>query len=178
MSDQHILSWSKQSLLNWSDFKAESNPAVFEDAHSVIKYQYTWTVDSENFGDGIKFSIKNIRLSTGFYRHLSWVRLPMATPELLNHEQGHFDLAELLRIHITEKIQSMVENKWYPTRGQNDEQRKQFAREDSGILVAKEITKWEKYILEKQQEYDEQTEYGQIAEKQLEYDLKFRQLHT
>ena len=38
MVEQTILEWTPDFTLKWSDFKAESNPAVFEDSHSVVKY--------------------------------------------------------------------------------------------------------------------------------------------
>lgn len=177
MNEQNTIPWSKDYFLKWSDFLAESNPSVFEDSCSFIKYRFTWTITSENFGQDIKFAIKDIHLSPEFHRQLSWVRTPMATDVLLNHEQGHFDLAELLHSDIAEKISNVVENKWYLTRGQNDEQRKQFAREDSGIMIATELDKWEQFIHEKHQEYDLQTDFGANAEKQSEYDATFKQLH-
>jgi len=44
------------------------------------------------------------------------------------------------------------------------------------MLISKEFEKWEKYIFQKQEEYDKQTSYGQLEEKQLEYDKKFNEL--
>ena len=178
MSQNTVISWSKDYLLDWSDFKAESNPAAFEDAHSTIKYRYTWTVNSDSVGNQIRFFIENIGLTTEFHPLLSWVRQPQATSQLLNHEQGHFDLTELLRPEIITKIQNVFVGKKFPTRGQNQEQQKQFAREDSGLLIAKEIEKLEKYLFEKQEEYDKQTNYGQIIEKQQEYDNLFKNLRN
>lgn len=178
MSKNNIISWSKDYFLTWSDFQAESNPAVFEDVHSTIKYRYTWTVNSDNVGDQIKFFIEDIALIAEFYPKLSWVRQPQATSQLLNHEQGHFDLAELLRPEITVKIQSMFTGKKFPTRGQNQEQQKQFARADSGLLIAKEIEKLEKHLFEKQEEYDKQTNYGQSLKIQQEYDDMFKNLRN
>ena len=174
MSDKNTLSWS-ESLLKWSDFQAEPNPAEFEDAYSSIKYRYTWTLTSEKFGNEIKFAIQNISLIPEFHRQLSWVRLSVATPNLLQHQQGHFDLAELLRSEITNDLKKL-ENKWYATRGQNEEQRKQFAREDSGVMIAHEMTKWDELLLEKQKQYDKETDFGQIREKQFEYDATFATL--
>jgi len=178
MSQNNTVTWSRDSFLSWSNFQAESNPAVFEDAHSTIKYHYTWTVNSESIGSEIRFFIENIDLSAEFHPLLSWVRKSCATPELLKHEQGHFDLAELLRTEITEQIQNVFNEKKFPTRGQNTEQQKQFAREDSGLMIAKEVEKWEKYLFEKQEEYDRQTNYGQIIGKQQEYDNMFKKLRT
>lgn len=178
MSQNTVISWSRDYLLDWPDFQAESNPATFEDAHSTIKYRYTWTVNSDSVGNQIRFFIENIALTTEFHPLLSWVRQPQATSQLLNHEQGHFDLTELLRPEILAQIQNVFVGKKFPTRGQNQEQQKQFAREDSGLLIAKEIEKLEKYLFEKQEEYDKQTNYGQITEKQQEYDNSFKNLRN
>jgi hypothetical protein len=178
MNQNDTISWSKDYFLNWSDFQAESNPAVFEDAHSTIKYRYTWTVNSDDVGGHIRFFIENIALTTEFYPHLSWVRQPFASSQLLKHEQGHFDLAELLRPKIILQIQNVFTGKQFSTRGQNQEQQKQFAREDSGLLIAKEIEKFDKYIFGKQEEYDRQTNYGQMLEKQQKYDNLFKNLRN
>ena len=47
MSEKEFVSWSNDYNLKWSDFKAESNPAIFEDSHGVIKYGFTWMVNSD-----------------------------------------------------------------------------------------------------------------------------------
>ena len=176
MSQNNAIPWSKDYFLDWSDFQAEFNPAALEDVHSIIKYRYTWIVNSESDGNQIRFFIENIDLIAEFYPLLSWVRHSEATPKLLKHEQGHFDLAELLRPKITKQIQSVFDEKKFPTRGQNQERQKQFAREDSGLMIAKELERLEKYLFEKQEEYDKQTNYGQIMEKQQEYDNMFKKL--
>ena len=176
MEKKNIISWSRDYFLDWSDFQAEFNPAAFEDAHSSIKYRCTWTVNSESFGRDIKFFIENIQLTPEFHKHLSWVRPYMTTLQLLNHEQGRFDLSQLLSAQFTKKIKEIFENKLYPTRGQNEEQRKQFAREDSGIMINHEVKKYENLFYEKQLEYDNETDFGKNIEKQSEYDLKFNAL--
>jgi len=176
MSQNNAIPWSKDYFLDWSDFQAEFNPAALEDVHSIIKYRYTWIVNSDSDGNQIRFFIENIDLTAEFYPLLSWVRRSEATPSLLKHEQGHFDLAELLRPEITKQIQSAFDEKKFPTRGQNQERQKQYAREDSGLMIAKELERFEKYLFEKQEEYDKQTNYGQIIEKQQEYDNMFKKL--
>lgn len=176
MSKPNTISWSKERLLNWSDFQAESNPASYEDAHSVIKFHYTWTVNSDSIGSQIRFFIENIDLTVEFHPLLSWVRLSHATSDLLKHEQGHFDLAQSLKPEIVKQIYSVFEGRKFPTRGQHPEQQKQFAREDSGLMIANEVEKWEKYLCEKQEEYDQLTDFGQISAKQQEYNEQFKKL--
>jgi len=176
MENDDIITWSKDYFLNWSDFKAQSNSSAFEDSSSNIKYHYTWTVNSEMSDGKIFFQIDDIQLSTQFLRHLSWVREKQSSPELLKHEQGHFDLAELLRPIITKKIQNEFKDKKFPTYGQNDEQRKQFARKDSSLMISKELEKWSYDLSQKRIKYDEDTEFGQNVKKQKEHDEKFNGL--
>jgi len=176
MEDKDIITWSKDYFLNWSDFKAESNPSSFEDSSSHVKYHHTWTVNSEMSDGTIYFLIDDIKLSTQFFRHLSWVRENQASLELLKHEQGHFDLAESLRPIITEEIQKEFKDKKFTTRGKNDEQRKQFAREDSKLMISKELEKWLNDLSQKRMKYDEETEFGHNLNKQNEYDKKFNEL--
>jgi len=178
MSQSNVISWSKDYLLHWSDFQAEYNPAAYEDAHSTIKYRCVWTVNSDNIGKQILFFIENVDLITEFYPSLSWVRPSCQTIELLNHEQGKFDLVESFRDKIKKELMNIFQDKKFLTRGQNSEQRKQFAREDSGLMIRKEIEKWEQYVLKKQEEYDHETNYGQIVEKQQEYDDLFIKLRN
>ena len=176
MSENDVIIWSKNSFLTWSDFKAESNPAVFEDSHSVMKYQYTWTVNSEKMGKDILFLIENIQLSTEFQSLLSWVRPSETSDKLLKHEQGHFDLAELIKHENISDLQNKFYGRNFPTKGQNEDQIKQFAKEDSGKMIAMEVQRLEEILSKKRQEYNEQTNFGQNSEEQSKYDLVFDRL--
>jgi len=176
MSENKVLVWSNDFFLRWSDFNAESNSAAFEDSHSFIKYRYTWTINSNKVGSEVLFFIENIQLSVEFHPVLSWVRTLQTNDDLLKHEQGHFDLAELIKRENLEKLQNKFYEKEFPTRGKNEEQRKQLAKEDSGKMIAIEIEKLEEMLSQRRQEYDTQTNFGQNLEKQLEYNSIFDRL--
>jgi len=178
MENDDMISWSKDYFLTWLDFKAESNSSSFEDSSSQIKYHYTWKVRSEIIDGSIYFVISDIKLFPQFLRHLSWVREKHASLELLKHEQGHFDLAESLRPIFTEKIQNELKDKKFPTRGQNEERQKQCAREDSGVMIAKELEKYFYDFSQKRIKYDQETEFGHNLHKQKEYDKKFISLRV
>jgi len=107
---------------------------------------------------------------------LSSFRTLEINENLLKHEQGHFDLAELIKIENLEELQNKFYNIPFPTRGQNDEQRKQFAKLDSGKMISKEIEKLEELLRIRRLQYDEQTNFCQNQEKQIEYDLIFNNL--
>ena len=176
MSENTTLEWTPDFTLKWSDFKAESNPAVFEDSHSVIKYRFTWTVNSDKINDEIVFLIENIQINAEFHPLLSWVRLSESTDVLLNHEQGKFDLAELVKRESFPGFQEKFYNKHFPTRGQNAEQHKQFAKEDSGKMINNEVEKLQKLFDEKCLKYDDETNYGQNVDEQSLYDRLFKQI--
>ena len=176
MENDDMISWSKDYLLSWSDFKAEPNSSSFEDSSSQIKYHYTWTVNSETSDGKIHFLIDNVKLSTQFLKHLSWVREKQASLGLLKHEQGHFDLAETLRPRIMEDFKNEFKDKKFPTRGQNEEQQKQFAREDSGSMISQRLEKWYYDFSQKRRKYDQETDFGHNLNKQQEYDKKFIKL--
>ncbi|WP_299290452.1 hypothetical protein [Nitrosopumilus sp.] len=177
MSEKDLVVWSKDRLLSWSDFKAESNPAVYEDSHSYIRYHYTWTVNSEKMGREILFYIEDLQIHVHFHKLLSWVRESEITDSLLLHEQGHFDLAEKIRHENVQKIIDVFYDKKFATRGQNEEQRKQNAKEDSGILISQEVEKLEKILSQKRKEYDSLTEYGNNQSEQQKFNQAFAAIH-
>jgi hypothetical protein len=178
MDKKDIVLWSEDYLLSWSDFKSEPNPAVFQDSLSTITYHPTWTVNSEMIQGKVFYLIETIQLDTQFLRHLSWVREQQATNQLLKHEQGHFDLAESFKHKIIAELKQKLIGKKFPTRGQNDDQRKQFAREDSGMIISKELDLFTKELEKLRETYDEETEYGANLEKQKSYSDVFDSLRN
>jgi hypothetical protein len=176
MNENDVVEWSQNNSLKWSDFKAESNPAIFEDSHSTIKYGFTWIVNSDKLNEEIVFFIDDIQLTVEFHSLLSWVRLSEANDNLLKHEQGHFDLAEIIRRDYKKILENKFYDKVFPTRGKNDAQRKQFAKEDSGRMISKEVDKLTKILIKKREEYDVETNFGNNIEIQLKYAKSFEKL--
>jgi len=172
----NIISWKKDYFLKWSDFQADVNLSAIEDSFSKITYHHTWTVSSEMVDGEIYFLISDVKLETQFLRHLSWVRLQNASSALLSHEQGHFDLSELMKPFFEDKINNKFNGMKFYTRGKNEEQRKQSAREDSGILIVKELEECFDILTKERKKYDEETEFGKNLSKQNEYDQKFYRL--
>jgi len=176
MGENVIIEWMPDFNISWADFEAESNPAVFEDSHSVVKYRFTWTVNSEIIGGQIVFFIEDIHLFVEFHRRLSWVRSSESNDRLLKYEQGSFDLAESVRRENIKKLQDIFYSKHFPTRGQNVEQRKQFAKEDSARMIAEKVDDLQQLYDERRQKYQDETDFGQNESAQSKYNLIFQQL--
>ncbi len=182
MKDSDKIEWAKDYLLKWSDFKAEQNPAEFHPAKTTIQYSATWKINWINTTNKISYSINEIQLVTEFQKFRSWVRQQEIQDNerkenILNHEQGHFDLAEKFRIIITEKIQSKFSENSFPVYGKDDEHVKDFVLKDSKEKIELELEKQTNDIFRKQEEtYDRKTEYGSNSEKQHEFDIEFAKL--
>ena len=176
MSENEIILWSNDISLKWSDFKAESNPAIFEDSHSTIKYGFTWIVNSDKLNEEIVFLIDKIKLTVEFHPLLSWVREFESNDNLLKHEQGHFDLAEMIKRDYDKVFENKFYGKIFTTRGQNDAQRKQFAKEDSGRMISIEVNKLSSILAKKCEEYNVETDFGKNMENQMKYTANFKKL--
>ena len=178
MSENTVLAWTQDTYLKWSDFEAESNPAVFEDSCSTIKYRFTWTVNSDKIDDQIMFLIENVRLHVEFHPLLSWVRESRSSDQLLKHEQGNFDLAELVKQENLGKVQEKFYLRHFHTRGQNNEQRKQFAKEDSGRIILDEIEELERLLGQRRCKYQDETSFGDDLKEQSKYNDLFERLRS
>ncbi|MBL7900301.1 MAG: hypothetical protein JNJ99_17320 [Crocinitomicaceae bacterium] len=85
------LTWSADRPLLWSDFTGDVDRSSSFDAwtYSGINYVYTWYYDDNN---KIKADIN----AWAYFDHSqSWVKRSAISEELLQHEQLHFDIAEL-----------------------------------------------------------------------------------
>ena len=176
MSSNDVIHWSQNYCLKWSDFKADANPAIYEDSHSFIKYGFTWIVDSDKLNENVVFLINQITVSVEFHPLLSWVRTSELNDSLLKHEQGHFDLAEIIKRDYEKILKNKFYDKVFPTRGQNEAQEKQFAKEDSSKMISIEIDKLSEILRKKRNEYDIETEYGKNYLNQNKYDDIFKKI--
>lgn len=84
VSDDNLIEWNRTRKLKWEDFKGTPNPASTNAAltNSSITVEFGYN------HKGLTHSIK-----CRFNKTLSWGRIK--NDYILNHEQGHFDIAEI-----------------------------------------------------------------------------------
>lgn len=85
-SEQDKIYWTKDTQLTWNDFKEkpDTNTNYFAGTEWRIK------VEHHVIQDSVKFII-----STYFDKNLSWVKERRQADNVLQHEKGHFDIAEI-----------------------------------------------------------------------------------
>lgn len=85
-TDNEEINWSADRKLCWEDFKGEADSTRDYAAYTSYTISSSYTQKSDTL---------TILLSNTFVPNLSWVKANKQTPDLLAHEQLHFDIAEL-----------------------------------------------------------------------------------
>lgn len=88
--------WSDWYKLEWSDFEASPKEETTVAALSSIGLPYSYTSDGE--------AVMNLTINVCFIKNESWSKPAERNKVLLQHEQLHFDIAELHRRLIVKKV--------------------------------------------------------------------------
>ncbi|MEM6816867.1 MAG: hypothetical protein AAF600_21170 [Bacteroidota bacterium] len=92
-----IIFWSESELLKWADFNAEEDSLSFPLSHGG--YANAITVVGIEV---VEMNLDCYRLQGTFYKNASWTTTNRNT--VLVHEQGHFDLMELVARNLRKKL--------------------------------------------------------------------------
>lgn len=139
-----VIKWSAGRKLTWKDFSRLSDSALPGNNDAVTHTYYAHTILVKN---NRHRKTANIHLYTGFSRNSAVKYAIFALPEdrqdyLLNHEQKHFDLAEVFRRAMMQDISSKKFTRNY--------------KEEIKAIVAKRQQAFNK----EQLLYDRETEHG------------------
>ncbi|MTI31552.1 DUF922 domain-containing protein, partial [Xanthovirga aplysinae] len=133
-----IIHWNPDRKLQWKDFKGAPDPKSEFSAltNAVLNYKYRAGI----LEDKIDLSFE---VSCYFEKRFSWVKKGHEKPELLAHEQLHFDITELYARILRKRLE---QGEYTPSN---------YKRKCKGIFqqVMKE---WKKM----QDQYDKETNHG------------------
>ena len=177
MSQEGVIVWSPDTLLEWNGFEADPHPGMYQDALARIRYGCTWSVESHREGDDILFSIEKIRLTTQFVKNLSWVRKESAAERLRVHVQGCFDLAEELRPRMESLLAERFAGRMYPVRGSNPDEQKQNSMQDSRLALGR-LEEIHGMLDAEIEEYQTRTRYGEDRPAQESYNARFSRMRS
>lgn len=169
MTDDRLKKWSENSKLTWNDFtgNSPSNPQNHAYTYTIIDYSYS--IESLPMQE-CKFTFTKVDTKAFMVSFNSWSIKQKQSTSLLNHEQGHFDIAQ---IH-TQKLEQILEQQL----GKEIECVPISVSEDKTTrmeIVAKELTEnifqsLENEWYEMDTNYDEDTQVGTSLLKQEEWD--------
>lgn len=133
--------WSETRKLGWGDFKARPDPSSANAAmtNSIINIEFNFDETSLDYTINCRFD-----------KNRSWVKV--RTIPVLQHEQGHFDIAE---IYARKLAREMSGYKFNPVTVKDD--------------VNNIYDRIMKVYQQEQQQYDQQTDFSRNKEKQAEW---------
>lgn len=148
--------WSKENKLTWNDFKGTTVPDSLSKHFAVSFVKYEWE-NYKLFKDSFV-----IDLVCYFSISKSWKRETVIEDlDLLNHEQRHFDLAEIVTRRM--RMELLLH---------------ESTDIDSTIMYFNFIAK-DKYVKERSKlmlQYDKETDHGRHKAAQKRWDIKIDQL--
>lgn len=142
-----LLMWNTRKLI-WSDFKGISpqDRKALAITHSIVSSGYSY------IGDTIEYYV-NCR----FFRYKSWT--VTNTPYALNHEQKHFDIAEIKARWIRKYYSSLTE-----------------LSEETHDEIVMQVRKFNNQGSLLQDAYDVGTDFGRDTVKQKQWDIKIQKM--
>ena len=143
--EKGFIFWVEERPLQWEDFKGKPNMSSSYHAQTqgVLNYGF------ESKGPGVY----TFKLNVKFNEKESWAKPKETTDNLLNHEQGHFDIYEIYGRLIIKRIK---ESKALSDRKFSDRVQKIFKKTFAELQ-------------DFQQEYDKETNHSKDKEKQIEW---------
>lgn len=161
------LPWSPDRPLTWDDFKGQPPDNVGPEAAFIryrLSYQYRWTVTQDPKTGKWRATVSSLKVTNTMVRSKSWVDPARKTDELLKHEQGHFDINEVYRRILEQKLKGLVGKGDTAEEAADDLNRKMKTMFDKVWKKAEEV----------QKQYDNDTEHGQNVQKQRAWEQKIR----
>jgi hypothetical protein len=149
-SDADSIVWSANKKLSWDDFKGIPDLNEEADALTYTTHQSGFSA----FGVGNRFHVE-AEVACCFIKTKSWVKAGMKTDYLLNHEQRHFDLAEVGAREFRKVLKTT-----------------NFTAENFQKQVQRITTEIDEKYKKLQQQYDRESSHSRIEEKQKEWDAK------
>ncbi len=168
---ENTLRWDENRKLTWGDFQGFTFASPYNAATSWnVPFEYYW--ESSNEGCNYKFS--KILATANFEKSKSWVKRGQEADWLLNHEQGHFDMAQIFAEEFNERAQSELMGKEFSCPGgiNNSNAINNQARNQVQSIFSQEHQK----ALQMNSRYDTETNHGMNNNKQIEWDKKIQSL--
>ena len=148
------IQWNPERKLTWDDFKGTAMENEPSDALTFTSNQTLF----KSFGIGKRFEIES-EIACYFYKNRSWVKPAKKVDYLLNHEQRHFDLAEV----GAREFRRVVKQTHFTSENFRDEI-KRITQQING-----------KYY-KLQEQYDSETDHSRVEEKQTEWNKRIDEM--
>lgn len=177
--DVQVIQWKNTKKLKWTDFKKKDKPNFKASAVAAIGFQSKPLIEYIRNENKFRFKIKEMQFYAIFIPNYSWYGNEISKKDqmtLLNHEQGHFDLAEEITRKESKKTNNRFQDKIFSTKGKSEEAAIKNAISQVNTIRNKIEYKIQNEFKIQETEYDKKTNHGLIKIHQNAYDERFRKL--
>jgi hypothetical protein len=140
--------WTETRLLTWNDFKASPDMKSNKSAISSTGIMVDFGHEEQNI---------ILIVVAQFIKSASWTK--DCTENLLNHEQGHFNISEIYARKLRTKLK-----------------KKKLRRSNYGKVIQEAYNTIENEMVSLQNEYDSSTKHGTLLNEQKRWELKITEL--
>ena len=169
---ENWIPWDENKKLVWSDFKGDNPNSPFA-AYTTwyVSWNYSWIFSNT---EECYYEFSRISANANFEKDKSWIKKGRESDWLLNHEQRHFDIAQVLAKEFNERVQIDLKGEKFPCPS---------SKKDSATINKKTWNKIQnvfdqehKKALEMEKDYENDTNHGNNSNKQIEWDKKIQLL--
>lgn len=154
-TDPPQINWQADRKLEWSDFTRRTGPPEMFKAFSYTGISYV--IDAPE-------GTVNIEVTPYFLPEESWVHIEYLTNELLNHEQGHFDIAAVYAKELDDQLKpyeidadafterdlaKKIEAMFYVVFAEMDDCQKRYDAETLHGTAVEAQARWDKWFNQK-----------------------------
>ncbi|WP_034061964.1 DUF922 domain-containing protein [Lacinutrix jangbogonensis] len=108
--EESTISWKPTLKLSWLDFQGEVSPDVYGKANTSYKIEIVPADVLVDEQDNIQ-DYEKLTVDARFYKKQSWTTVLVSDTIVLNHEQLHFDIAELFARKVRKRFRELQKEK-------------------------------------------------------------------
>jgi len=160
-SGAEAIEWRSDRPLSWDDFEAAvpRNAEAVRVASTASSLAWSYAYEIEWSQRGCSYSIVKLDSVARFLPDRSWVRPGHRTDEILEHEQGHFDIAQIYNEQFKAATRNLVGSAM-KCNGQSERKAARLVESEIARLVGGTYEEvWRQYQL-RQESYDSETRHG------------------
>ncbi|MFZ0184225.1 MAG: hypothetical protein WBV92_05230 [Nitrosotalea sp.] len=174
------IEWTPDFMLTVEHFLgiSDNNDPYHAKSRTGIQYFFSHTLDEDK--KRFKVKVEDIWTRAYFFPSQSWLKLEVTggihLPELLKHEQGHFDMAEKFSRKFDRKLKNEFRKKTFVFH-------KKITIDpidSTSKIIQNYFVEINEQVEDEHAIYDKETNHGTIIEQQEKYNMRFsglRNLH-
>lgn len=153
--------WSAERLLTWNDFLAPVAKGTEPEnvAATAASLSWAYEYEIERTRNSCTYRLTDIRADAIFHPDDSWVRPDHRTADVLEHEQGHFDITQVYKLMFEATARGLVGTEGV-CEGRSEKRISSFVRSEIARFVKPLYEQIWRDHTTVQDTYDAQTHHG------------------